>query len=322
MRNNIGKVKTWVLAGRPKTLPAAIVPVLMGTAMAYGNEVQHWPSAFLALLAALLIQIGTNLVNDYVDFKKGTDDGERIGPVRVTQAGLVTPAQMKWAIGLIFFTAVLVSLYLVYRGGWPIVIIGFFCILSGILYTAGPYPLGYLGLGDIFVLIFFGPVALAGTYYVQALTIDWIIIFVGFAPGFLSVAILTVNNLRDIEGDKKAGKKTLAVRFGRNFAMNEYFYSLLLACLIPVFITLTTGRYYLTILSVFTLLFSKKPLKAVFSKTDGPSLNKALADTGKLLLIYGILFSIGWIYSATDPYVLPMPHRDIPWQKGDWALNW
>ncbi|HLP60326.1 MAG TPA: 1,4-dihydroxy-2-naphthoate polyprenyltransferase [Candidatus Deferrimicrobium sp.] len=298
------KIKTWVLAGRPKTLPAAILPVLMGTAMAYGNKVHHFPSALLALLGALLIQVGTNLVNDYADFKKGTDDGERIGPLRVTQAGLVTPAQMRWAIGITFSAAVLVSLYLVYRGGWPVVIIGVFCILSGFMYTAGPFPLGYLGLGDIFVLIFFGPVALAGTYYVQALTVDWIVILAGFAPGFLSVAILTVNNLRDIEGDKKAGKRTLAVRFGKNFAMNEYFYSLLVACLIPVIIFLTTGRYHLTALAVITLFFAAKPLKAVFSKTDGPSLNNALGDTGKLLLIYGILFSTGWILSAANPFLL------------------
>ncbi|MCU0288628.1 MAG: 1,4-dihydroxy-2-naphthoate polyprenyltransferase [Acidobacteria bacterium] len=288
------KINTWIMAGRPKTLPAAIVPVLMGTVMAYGNKAQHLPSALLALLAALLIQIGTNLVNDYADFKRGTDNGERIGPLRVSQAGLVTPVQMKRAIGIIFSAAVLVSLYLVYRGGWPVVIIGFFCILSGFLYTAGPYPLGYLGLGEIFVLIFFGPVALAGTYYVQALTVDWIVILAGFAPGLLSVAILTVNNLRDIEGDRKAGKKTLAVRFGRNFAIQEYFYSLIAACLIPIIIYLKTGRY-LASLAILTLFFSAKPLKVVFSKTDGPSLNNALGDTGKLLLIYGILFSIGWL---------------------------
>ncbi|MCX6580860.1 MAG: 1,4-dihydroxy-2-naphthoate polyprenyltransferase [Candidatus Aminicenantes bacterium] len=298
------KIKTWILASRPKTLPAAAAPVIMGTAMAYGDKVHHFPSALLALLGALLIQIVANLVNDYADFKKGTDNGDRIGPVRVTQAGLATPPQMRIAISVVFFLTVLVSLYLVYRGGWPVVIIGTFSILSGVLYTAGPFPLGYLGLGDIFVLIFFGPVALAGTYYVQALSVNWIVILAGFAPGFLSVAILTVNNLRDTEGDKKAGKKTLAVRFGRNFAMNEYFYSLLLACLIPAAIFLTTGRYHLAPLAALTLFFAPKPLKAVFSKTDGPSLNSALADTGKLLLIYGILFSIGWILSSDGAFLL------------------
>jgi len=208
MNDNVGKIKTWVLAGRPKTLPAALVPVIMGTAMAYGDGVYHIPAALAALLGALLIQIGTNFVNDYADFKKGTDNGERIGPLRVTQAGLVTPTQMKFAIALVFFLTVLAGLYLVYRGGWPVVIIGVLSIVSGALYTAGPYPLGYLGLGDIFVLIFFGPVALAGTYYVQALTINWIVILAGLAPGLLSVAILTVNNLRDIDGDKSREKNT------------------------------------------------------------------------------------------------------------------
>jgi len=295
MNDNVGKIKTWVLAGRPKTLPAALVPVIMGTAMAYGDGVYHIPAALAALLGALLIQIGTNFVNDYADFKKGTDNGERIGPLRVTQAGLVTPTQMKFAIALVFFLTVLAGLYLVYRGGWPVVIIGVLSIVSGALYTAGPYPLGYLGLGDIFVLIFFGPVALAGTYYVQALTINWIVILAGLAPGLLSVAILTVNNLRDIDGDTKAGKKTLAVRFGRNFAKNEYFYSILLACLIPVIIFFITGQYKFASLATLTLFFAPKPLKAVFSQTDGPSLNNALAGTGKLLLIYGILFSIGWV---------------------------
>lgn len=295
MNEDIGKIKTWVLAGRPKTLPAAVVPVIMGTAMAYGDGVYHIPAALAALLGALLIQIGTNFVNDYADFKKGTDTGDRIGPLRVTQAGLVTPTQMKFAIWLVFFLTLLAGLYLVYRGGWPVVIIGVLSIVSGALYTAGPYPLGYLGLGDIFVLIFFGPVALAGTYYVQALTINWIAILAGLAPGLLSVAILTVNNLRDIEGDTKAGKKTLAVRFGRNFAKNEYFYSILLAGLIPVMIFFITGQHKFALLATLTLFFTPKPLKAIFSQTDGPSLNNALAGTGKLLLIYGILFSIGWV---------------------------
>lgn len=266
--------------------------------MAYGDNVFHWLSASIALVCALLIQVGTNLVNDYSDFKKGTDDQERIGPLRVTQAGLVTPKQMKLAIWLVFSFTVIISLYLVYRGGWPIVIIGALSIMSGIMYTAGPLPLGYHGLGDIFVLIFFGPVAVAGTYYVQALTVNWIVIVAGLAPGFLSVAILTVNNLRDIEGDKKSGKKTLAVRFGKGFAMKEYFFSLLLACFIPVIIYLISGRYGMASLALLTLFLSANVLRTVFSKSDGPSLNNALAMTGKLLLVYGILFSAGWILSS------------------------
>ncbi len=289
------------MAIRPKTLPAAGVPVLMGGVLAYGDGVFHFLAAFVALLGALLIQVGTNLVNDYADFKKGTDDGERIGPVRVTQAGLVTPAQMKGAIYLIFLITVLISLYLVYRGGWPVVAIGVLSILSGVLYTAGPYPLGYLGLGDIFVLIFFGPVAVAGTYYVQALTVNWIVILMGLAPGFISVAILTVNNLRDIEGDRKSGKKTLAVRLGKTFARWEYVFSLAIACLIPVFVFVVTQRYLMAPLVLVMMLFTPKVLRTVFTSSDGPALNDALAFTGKLLLIYGILFCIGVIASGGPP---------------------
>lgn len=291
----MGSMKTWLLAARPKTLPAAVVPVVMGAAAAYGDGVFHWLSAALALIAALLIQVATNLVNDYSDFKKGTDDEDRIGPVRVTQAGLVTPKQMKRAIWMTFAVTILISLYLVYRGGWPILIIGVLSILSGTMYTAGPFPLGYVGLGDVFVLFFFGPVAMAGTYYVQALTVNWAVILAGFGPGLFSVAILTVNNLRDVKGDEKAGKKTLAVRFGVGFAKREYFYSILIASLIPVVLVLAWGARGWVLLAVLTLFFAPGVLITVFSKTDGPSLNSALARTGKLLLIYGVLFSIGWI---------------------------
>jgi 1,4-dihydroxy-2-naphthoate octaprenyltransferase len=293
-----GTIKIWLLASRPKTLPAAAAPVLMGTAMAYGDRLFHLPSALVALVCALLIQVATNFVNDYADFKKGTDDPDRIGPLRVTQAGLVTPARMKRAIWITFTLTVLLALYLVVRGGWPVLAIGVFSIASGILYTEGPYPLGYIGLGDLFVLVFFGPVAAAGTYYVQALTVNWVVILAGFGPGLMSVAILTVNNIRDIEGDRKAGKKTLAVRFGRGFAMKEYFYCLLTAALIPVLIYFITGSYKMASISVFMLLFAPGVLRTVFSRIDGPSLNRALGQTGKLLLIYGILFSVGWVLSG------------------------
>jgi 1,4-dihydroxy-2-naphthoate octaprenyltransferase len=237
-------------------------------------------------------------VNDYADFKKGTDDPDRIGPLRVTQAGLVTAVQMKRAIWITITTTMLSCVYLVMRGGWPVVAIGALSIVSGVLYTAGPYPLGYLGLGDIFVLIFFGPVATAGTYYVQALTVNWVVILMGLGPGLISVAILAVNNLRDIDGDSKSGKKTLAVRFGKSFAMKEYYYSLLTAALIPAAACIVTGRNKLASLAGLMLLFTPGVLRTVFSSSDGPALNMALAQTGKLLLIYGILFSAGWIASA------------------------
>ncbi len=287
--------KVWLSASRPKTLPASIVPVIMGTVMAYSSRRHHFLSAVLALICAVLIQVVTNFVNDYSDFKKGTDSPDRIGPLRVTQAGLVTPGQMLRAIASVIFIVFLLSVYLVYRGGLPIVVIGFFSVLSGILYTAGPFPLGYVGLGDLFVLIFFGPAALAGTYYVQTLQMDWTVICAGFGPGLMSVAILTVNNLRDIENDRKAGKKTLAVRFGRSFAVKEYLYSLLAAASIPTVIYFFTGRHVYASLVFLMLFFTPRVLENVFSRFDGPSLNQTLADTGKLLLLYGLLFSIGWL---------------------------
>lgn len=286
------------MASRPKTLPAASVPVIMGTAMAYGDHVHYFPAAVVALACALLIQIIANFVNDYADFKKGTDDHTRIGPLRVTQAGLVTPREMKFAILLAIFITLLLGLYLVLRGGIPVVLMGVLSILSGIIYTAGPFPLGYIGLADIFVLIFFGPVAAAGTYYVQALSIHPWVIVAGFAPGLFSVAILTVNNLRDLENDKNHNKKTLAVRFGKNFAMYEYAFSFFLACLIPIVIYFISGKYKWTSLSTLTLFLSPIVLKPVFSETNGLILNKTLANTGKLLIIYGILFSVGWILSS------------------------
>jgi len=225
------RFQVWILASRPKTLAAAIAPVIIGCAMAYADNAFHWLAALAALFGSVMIQIGTNFANDYFDFKKGTDTHERIGPVRVTQAGLVKPVTMKRAIAIAFGLAFLAGIYLVWRGGLPVIGIGLLSILFGILYTAGPLPLGYNGLGDIFVFLFFGLVAVGGTYYVQALTITPEAIIAGAAPGFWSVGILTVNNLRDIDNDRKGGKKTLAARFGRTFARSEYVMCVLGACL-------------------------------------------------------------------------------------------
>ncbi len=287
--------KIWLLAIRPKTLWAAISPVMIGSAMAFADGEFHALYAGLALLAAVLIQIGTNLANDYFDFKKGADTAERIGPVRVTQAGLVKPQTMKRAVIIVFLLVALISIFLFFRGGWPIAVIAVFSILSGIFYTAGPFPLGYAGLGDLFVFIFFGPVAVGGTYYIQTLDINPLVLIAGLAPGLLSMAILTVNNIRDLESDRSAGKKTLAVRFGRSLAMAEYFYAIALSSFIPVILFFVTEDYPASLLSSVILLLSYPSVKTVFIKTDGPSLNHALAATGKLLLIYSLIFAIGWM---------------------------
>lgn len=289
------KLSVWVLAARPKTLWAAVAPVLIGTAMAFGDRAGHWPSALAALVGAVSIQIGTNFANDYFDFKKGADQHERLGPTRMTQAGLIKPYAMRTATIFAFSLALLVGIYLVWRGGWPIAIIGLLSILLGIMYTGGPYPLGYHGLGEVFVLIFFGPVAVGGTYYVQALDINSIVLLAGLPPGLFSVAILAVNNLRDIKSDELAGKKTLAVLFGRTFARMEYLLAITIATLLPVFFCLTTHRHFFSLLTLLVLLAAAPAFKTLLGKTDGPALNNVLAATGMLLLLYSVIFSVGWL---------------------------
>ena len=286
--------RIWLDATRPKTLPAAAAPVIMGCALAFHDHMFHLPSAFIALITALLIQIATNFANDYYDHKKGADTKERLGPTRATQAGLVSSSAMKSAFILTFSLAFVLGLYLVYRGGWPVLLIGIFSILFGILYTGGPYPLGYNGLGDIFVLIFFGPVAVGGTYYVQTLEINIIILLAGLAPGFISTAILTVNNLRDIHTDAKAGKRTLAVRFGAGFAKVEYIMSLAFAFLIPLLLSHLTDDNQYSYLVLLVIIPYYKNIMAILNNQKGKALNNVLANTGKVLFLYSIVFSVSW----------------------------
>ncbi len=289
------RVSVWILATRPKTLPAALAPVLIGTAMAVSAGSGHLLAALAAGFGAIMIQIGTNFTNDYWDFKKGTDREDRLGPMRVTQAGLVTPEAMKRAIVIAFGLAFLAGVYLVARGGWPIVIIGLLSILFGILYTAGPVSLSYTGLADIFVFVFFGPVAVAGTYYVQTLEINSPVVLAGLAPGFFSMAILTVNNLRDVNTDRRAGKRSMVVRFGTTFAKVEYLMLVSLGSLVPIAMVSGNREHLWALAAVLTLIPAALAVRTVFTATDGPTLNKTLADTGRLLLLYSLLFSIGWL---------------------------
>ncbi|MBI1319087.1 MAG: 1,4-dihydroxy-2-naphthoate polyprenyltransferase [Candidatus Hydrogenedens sp.] len=288
--------QAWLLAARPKTLAAGITPVLIGAALAWSDGVFHGPAALAAALGALLIQIGTNYANDYFDFVKGTDTEERVGPKRMTQAGLVTPAQMRAATALVFALAFIPGAYLVYRGGWPILALGLVSILCGVLYTGGPYPLGYLGLGDIFVLFFFGPVAVGGTYYVQAQTLPLVPLLAGLAPGLFSTAILTVNNLRDADTDVKTGKRTLAVRLGKPFARAEYVVTLLLGAIgVPVGLWLYSGQHRYALAACLVVLPAIPAIRTVMTSSDPAKLNDILAGTGKLLLLFSVLFSIGWV---------------------------
>jgi 1,4-dihydroxy-2-naphthoate polyprenyltransferase len=292
------RVALWASAARVRTLPASVAPVLIGVVLAYADGLGHAPAAWAALLGAILIQVGTNYANDYFDFVKGADTAERQGPRRAVQSGLISPDAMRRATVLVFGLAVLVGLYLVARGGWPIVVVGVASILCGVLYTGGPYPLGYRGLGDLFVLLFFGPVAVAGTYWVQALELDWRPIVAGLGPGLISVAILAVNNLRDRETDAKAGKRTLAVRLGARFTRLEYTTAVLLACLCPLVFMAAGVAGVGMLLPLMTLLAAWPVHRTVWRRSDGTALNGALADTGRLLMLYAVLFCIGWLISA------------------------
>ena len=290
------KLRIWIDAARPKTLWAAVAPVIIGSAMAFSDGKFHLLSVFVALMGAILIQIGTNYANDYFDFKKGADSKDRLGPVRATEAGLIKPIVMRNAFIIVFLLAFLVGLYLIYRAGWPILIIGILSIIFGILYTGGPYPLGYNGLGDIFVLIFFGPVAVGGTYYVQTLDITWPVILAGLSPGLISTALLTVNNLRDINTDRMAGKRTLAVRYGIAFTRMEYLITILIAlCIVPLVLLYLEPHHPYALAGIIVFLFALPSIKAVFLNEINAELNEVLGRTGKILLLYSIIFSLGWI---------------------------
>lgn len=292
---SLSPAQAWVLAARPKTLPAAAAPVVVGTAVAISEDVfSFWP-ALAALLAALLIQIGTNLANDVFDFKKGADTTTRLGPLRVTQAGLLNPQQVTAGMWLTFGLAALIGLYLIYVAGWPIVVIGSLSILCGIAYTGGPFPLGYNGLGDLFVFIFFGLVAVCGTYYVQALTVSAAAAWASVPVGFLATAILVVNNLRDIETDRIAGKKTLAVRLGRRGAQAEYLLLVGGAYLAPLLMWWVNAGAAWVLLSWLSLPLVRPLIHLIFNEKGRP-LNQALAGTARVELIFSLLFSIGLIF--------------------------
>ena len=284
-----------MLAARPKTLGAAIAPVVIGSAMAFDAGGFHPFSAVCCLLGALFIQIGTNFANDYFDHAKGADTPGRIGPTRATQAGLVSPAAMMRATAAAFTLACVPGLYIVWRGGWPFAVIGLASILCGVIYTGGPFPLGYHGLADVFVLAFFGPIAVGGTCYLQSHVIGADVLLAGIAAGLFSVAILTVNNLRDIDEDRASGKRTLPVRFGRTFAKIQYTACLVIAALI-IPITLAIHADRLPVLIAALILPAAAPVvRTVNTGADGPALNNALAATGKLLLAFSVLFSLGWL---------------------------
>lgn len=291
---NISKIDKWIIASRPKTLLAAFVPVIIGSSLAIAQGKFNALAAAVALICSLLIQIGTNFVNDLYDYLAGTDTEERVGPTRVLAAGLVSVGEMKTAIAFVFGLTFLLGLYLVYLGGWIILLIGILSILAGIAYTAGPFPLAYNGLGDIFVFVFFGLVGTVGTYYVQALEINTLAVLTAIPVGALITNILIVNNYRDIETDRANGKNTLAVLFGRRFSRIQYLLFLVTSYLVPFLVYIYFKESLFVFLPLLSLPLGIKLVKMIYTY-DGTELNKTLELTAKLSGIYGILFSAGLI---------------------------
>ena len=292
--NQPNRLQIWLLASRPKTLPAASAPVIVGSTLAYADGSFHLGPALACLLAALLLQIGSNLANDVFDYEKGADQGERFGPIRVTQAGMLTPGEVKRGMMFVFGLCAILGLYLTFVGGWPILVLGVAAILSAVAYTGGPFPLGYHGLGDLFVFIFFGLAAVAGTYYMQVFTITAHVWWMAAAMGLLTVAILVVNNLRDIENDRQSNKRTLAVRFGEHRARIEYIICILGAYIVPVALWGIGKLPILSLLVLITIPVSLQLVKAIFTDT-GRQLNKTLAGTGRLELFYALCFAFGLV---------------------------
>jgi 1,4-dihydroxy-2-naphthoate polyprenyltransferase len=291
-------VKIWLMAARPRTLPAAIAPVLVGTAAAVqASDDIRWGAFLAALAGSVLIQIGTNLANDYSDARRGADSADRLGPVRVTSSGLVTPRRVLVATWVAFAAAVAVGIYLATVAGPEILAVGAVSIVAGVLYTGGPRPYGYAGLGEAFVFVFFGVVAVNGSYYVQLEELDWLALGLSIPIGCLCTAILVVNNVRDIETDRRAGKQTLAVRIGRERARSLYASLLATAYMVLAAVAIAAGIPW-ALLGLIAAPLGASPIRAVATRTDGPSLNAALAATGALLAATSLLVTAGLLLEA------------------------
>jgi 1,4-dihydroxy-2-naphthoate octaprenyltransferase len=282
------------MASRPKTLLASFVPIIVGSSLAFMQESFEPILAFVALICALLIQIATNFTNDLYDFLKGADNKKRVGPIRVLNEGLVSPKEMKFAIVLTFGLAFLLGLYLVYITGMVILIVGIASIIAGLAYTAGPYPLAYNGLGDVFVFIFFGVVGTVGTYYVQAQEISSLSFLASIPVGALITNILVVNNYRDIDQDRFAGKNTLAVKLGKAFSRYEYLILMVSSFFVPFIFYIFYEVSIWIFLPYLTLPIAYKLVIMLF-ELQGDQLNSTLELTAKFSALYGILFSIGLV---------------------------
>jgi 1,4-dihydroxy-2-naphthoate octaprenyltransferase len=286
-------VSLWIQAARPKTLTAAAAPVFVGAGLAEAHGTLALLPVVAAFAGAILVQIGTNLANDYYDFVRGGDTANRVGPVRVTQAGLIPPEHVWRGMVVVLAAAAAIGVYLVFVGGWPIVWIGLASLLCAVAYTGGPYPLAYHGLGDLFVFVFFGLIAVGGTYWVQALALPADVILAGAGVGALSTAILVANNLRDLETDASSGKRTLAVRLGRNRSRVEYAVLMAVGFTTPV---VGVGAYQWPTAALIALAagaVSVPPVTLIMTTDDPRELIPALAGTARVVGLYGVLLAAG-----------------------------
>jgi len=290
------RLRAWVMAARPRTLPAAAAPVVLATGLAFGESSHRFLPALAALLGALLIQVGTNLANDYYDHRRGGDTPDRIGPVRVTQAGIIPPETVRNATYLVLGVALIVGIYLVWIGGLPILVIGLASLICAVAYTGGPFPLAYHGLGDLFVFIFFGLVAVGGTFWVQALSFGPDVLLAGAGMGAMNTAILVVNNLRDLETDARAGKRTLAVRLGPAGTRFEFLFLVVLGFMTPVVGFLFYGWTPWSFLVLGALAPLRGPLRVVLGYRAGDhpaTLLPPLGQTAQAAGLYGLLLGVG-----------------------------
>lgn len=284
------KLAAWKIAARPKTLPAAVAPILVGSAVAWHEGGFHLLTAAVSLLVALLLQIASNFANDVLDFKRGADTEHRLGPTRVTQSGLLSERQVQIATGVALGLAILCGLYLVWRGGWPMLVVGAAAAIAAVAYTGGPAPLGYLGLGEVFVFLFFGLVGVAGSAYVQTRELTGLAVGASIPIGALVTNILVVNNLRDIATDRVAGKRTISVRVGAQATRMEYLLLLIAAYLTPALLGLTghIGRFWWLVL--VTIPVASVLVRDLW-RSEGRALNPILGRSARFALIYSIPFA-------------------------------
>jgi 1,4-dihydroxy-2-naphthoate octaprenyltransferase len=291
----ISKWQAWILAARPRTLPASISGIIVGTALAIADQTFALLPALAALAGALLLQIGSNIANDYFDHMRGIDTPDRRGPVRVTHSGLIPVDEVRMGMIVVLALATAVGVYLAVVGGWLIVAIGLAAIVSAVIYSGGPFPLASHGLGDVFVFLFFGLAAVVGTYYVQALSLGAKVLAAAIPVGTLVTAIIVVNNLRDIDTDRRASKRTLAVILGPGATWLEYVTLVAVAYVIPIVFWLAGWSSVWVMASWLSLPLAAKLIRAVRRAADGPAFNTALAGTARLALVFSVLFAIGLV---------------------------